>query len=121
MCLVFKGGTIGITGYGVIASQIGNLSGRISNFSICKVQDVTGHFVQDIFRLVVNGAAFRFVGDILGTQAAVAGYGRGLVSAYLGIQVGFVVFCDFAGDGGSLITANGVDLVAGNAVGLLAG
>ena len=44
----------------------------------------------------------------------------GFISAHLGIQVGFVVFCDFAGDGGSLITANGVDLVAGNAVGLLA-
>ncbi|WP_303018056.1 hypothetical protein, partial [uncultured Mitsuokella sp.] len=134
VCLVFKGGTIGITGYGVIASQISNLSGSISNFSICKVQDVTGHFVQDIFRLVVNGAAFRRIGDTIGShftlhcrtvsnlggygftgligngfcligqrfcsfvvnilrsEAAVTGYGRGLFSAYRGAQVSFVVF-----------------------------
>ena len=65
MRLVFKGGTIGITGYGVIASQIGNLSGRISNYSICKVQDITGRFVQDIFRLVVNGAASCAEADVL--------------------------------------------------------
>ena len=70
VCLIFEGSTIGITSHCGITGNISNLSGYVANFTICKVQDVAGSFIQNIFRLVVNGAAFRSIGDTISSHFA---------------------------------------------------
>ena len=73
--------------------------------------------VDDILGLIGNGTVLSRVGDVFCRQAAVTGYGRGLVSAYRGAQVGFVVFCHIASDSGLHFAAHSRGQIFANRVG----
>ena len=114
VCLIFEGSTIGITGHCVIAGNISNLSGYVTNFSISKVQDVAGSFIQNIFRLVVNGAAFRSIGDTISSHFALHSRAiTNLVGNLFGSCVGDVLGTQAA------VTGHSSSLLSGNSIGLV--
>ena len=94
-------------------SLIGQLGGSVGAVLVGNLADNGAGSIRFYINSLVGDLVLCFVGDVFCCQAAVAGHGRGLVSAYLGIQVGLVVFRDLAGDSGLQFSTNGVGHIAG--------
>ncbi|WP_288571670.1 hypothetical protein, partial [uncultured Mitsuokella sp.] len=98
---------------GTILHRFGNLLGGHGPLYIGAyfVGDGLGSAVFDFCRRVGQFFLCR-IGDVLGREAAVTSYGRGLVSAYRGAQVGFVVFRHITSYGFRQGSFHGIALVA---------
>ena len=94
-------------------SLIGQLGGSVGAVLVGNLADNGAGSIGFYINSLVGDLVLCFVGDVFCRQTAVAGHGRGLVFAYLGIQVGLVVFRDLAGDSGLQFSTNGVGHIAG--------